>query len=152
VTLETRMRLVLLLLLAAGCPVLAAPPNPMRGDTAAIEPGRVAYEAHCATCHGEQAVSPTAEAPDLRRLDGFCRRLSDPALKAHCLRDVDSYYLRSVLDGKVRAGVVHMPPWRGVLRDDEIWAIKTFVETRPLDPPKRTTSVDAAKAAASRPR
>ena len=150
-TLATPMRFVLLALLAAGGPAIAAPPNPLRGDPAAIEPGRAAYEAHCATCHGEQAVSPTAEAPDLRRLDGFCRRLADPALKAHCQRDVDTYYLRSVLDGKVRAGVVHMPPWRGVLRDDEIWAIRTFVETRPLDPPKRTTSVDAARAAAPPP-
>lgn len=147
-TLEIRMRLVFFLLMAAGLPVLAAPPNPFRGDPSAIEPGRAAYAAHCATCHGDQAVSPMAEAPDLRRLDGFCRRLTDTALKSHCLRDVDTYYLRSVLDGKVRAGVVHMPPWRGVLRDDEIWAIRTFVETRPPDPPKRTTSVDAARAAA----
>ncbi|ARN21096.1 c-type cytochrome [Piscinibacter gummiphilus] len=142
------MRFVHLVLLAAAAPALAAPPNPLRGDPAAIEPGRAAYAAHCAACHGDQAVSPMAEAPDLRRLDGFCRRLADAALKSHCLRDVDTYYLRSVLDGKVRAGVVHMPPWRGVLRDDEIWAIRTFVETRPLDPPKRTTSVDAARAAA----
>ncbi len=121
---------------ATGSAPPAPPPNPLRGDAAAIEIGRVAYAQHCASCHGEGSVTPAAEGPDLRRLDGFCRRLKDESLKPHCRRDVDAYYLASVLDGKVRAGIVHMPAWRGKLTSEEIWAIRSFVETRPLPQPR----------------
>lgn len=124
--------------------------NPVRGKPEAIAAGQASFEAHCARCHGEQATEPSAEAPDLRRLDAFCRRLKDAALKAHCLSDVDSYYLMSVHAGKVRAGIRYMPAWQGVLTDDEIWAIRSFIESRPIDPPRVTTSVDAAKAAAAK--
>ena len=55
--------------------------NPLRGDSRVIEAGRQGYRQHCAECHGEEAVNPIAEAPDLRRLDSFCRRLKDPALQ-----------------------------------------------------------------------
>lgn len=123
--------------------------NPYRGQATVHEAGRQAYSQHCAQCHGVDASQPMAEAPDLRRLDSFCRRLRDPVLKSDCTADVDRYYLRSVHEGKVRAGVVHMPAWKDVLTPQQIWSIRTFVETRPLDPPKRTTSVDARHAAES---
>lgn len=121
--------------------------NPLRGDTRVIEAGRIAYQKHCAECHGEEAIHPLAEAPDLRRLDSFCRRLKDPALQAHCRDDVDRYYLRSVNEGKVRAGVVHMAPWEGRLTVDEIWSIRTFVETRPRGQPRQGTAVGTPQAA-----
>lgn len=124
-------------------------PNPYRGKASVIAAGKVAYQAHCATCHGDEASRAVAEAPDLRRLNLFCLRLKDDALQQHCLKDVDTYFLHSVREGKVRAGVIHMPPWKDQLTPQEIWAIRTFVESRPLDPPRRTTSVDAARAAAS---
>jgi len=111
--------------------------NPLRGDSRVIEAGRQSYRQHCAECHGEEAVNPIAEAPDLRRLDSFCRRLKDPALQTHCRDDVDRYYLRSVNEGKVRAGVVHMPPWEGRLSPDEIWSIRNFIESRPRPTPAR---------------
>lgn len=116
------------------------PPNPVRGNAEAIAVGERVYAQHCATCHGEGSVKPEAEGPDLRRLDGFCRRLAQTDLKPRCLSDVDAYFLESVLEGKVRSGVVHMQPWRGVLSADEIWAIRSFVETRPL--PERRTLPD----------
>lgn len=124
-------------------------PNPYRGNASVIAPGEVAYQAHCASCHGDEASRSVAEAPDLRRLNLFCLRLKDEALHQRCLKDVDTYYLHSVREGKVRAGVVHMPAWKDQLSPHEIWAIRTFVESRPLDPPRRTTSVDAARAAAA---
>lgn len=124
--------------------------NPYRGQTSVHEAGRQSYNQHCAECHGNDARQSVAEAPDLRRMDSFCRRLKDHALKADCTADVDRYYLRSVHEGKVRAGVVHMPAWKGVLTPQEIWSIRTYVETRPMDPPKRTTSVDAQRVAGER--
>jgi hypothetical protein len=118
--------------LLAGCAARAeSPPEPVR-------PGQALYQKHCAECHGEQAVHPTAEAPDLRRLDSFCRRLTDPALQTHCREDVERYFLRSVREGKVRAGVVHMPPWEGRLTLDEMGSIRQFILTRPapVTPPR----------------
>lgn len=125
-------------------------PNGYRGKPEVVVAGQAAYQAHCASCHGDESSQPLAEAPDLRRLNGFCRRLKDAALAERCLKDVDSYWLFSVREGKVRAGVVHMPPWKDVLTPQQIWAIRTFVESRPLDPPRRTTSVDAARQAQAR--
>lgn len=117
--------------------------NPFRGQTQPA--GQGLYNQHCAQCHGEDARRPMAEAPDLRRLNSFCRRLADAALKDRCLGDVDTYFHHSVMEGKVRAGVVHMPPWRGQLDDASIWAIRSFIEAQPLPPPRVETSVDQAR-------
>lgn len=115
-------------------------PNPYRGKAAVLEAGAAAYARHCAACHGAEAVRPMAEAPDLRRLDSVCLRLAQPEWKPRCLTDVDAYYLTSVLKGKLRAGQMHMPAWEGVLAQETVWAIRTFVETRPK--PQRRTLPD----------
>ncbi len=123
----------------AGLPALPADapvPNPYRGNAAVLGAGAIAYASHCAHCHGDGSVNAVAEGPDLRRLNSFCNRLKDDGLKQHCLRDVDSYYLQSVREGKVRAGVVHMPSWAALLPQETIWAIRSFTETRPLPPPR----------------
>ena len=112
-------------------------PNPYRDRPEVQAAGAAAYERHCASCHGEAAQRPVAEGPDLRRLNGFCQRLADASLRSRCLKDVDAYFLESVLDGKLRAGVVHMPPWRGVLPQETVWAIRSFTESRPVPPPRR---------------
>ncbi|MBQ0936127.1 c-type cytochrome [Ideonella paludis] len=138
-----------LMLLVATGPLLAQETNTLRGQSGAVASGLTLYNQHCAECHGLNATTPQAEAPDLRRMDGFCRRLKEPSLKADCTADVDRYFLRSVNEGKVRAGVVHMPPWKDVLTRDEVWAIRSFVETLPADPPRRITSVDAQRATQS---
>lgn len=122
-------------------------PNPYRGQTAVVDAGRQLFNTHCASCHGTNAVEPSAEAPDLRRLGSFCRRLQDAALRSHCLRDVDTYFVQSVHEGKVRAGVVHMPPWKHQLSQEEIWSIRTFIEGQKMDPPRNQTSVDRARQA-----
>lgn len=124
-------------------------PNGYRGNAQVIAAGQAVYQAHCASCHGDNSTQPLAEAPDLRRLNSFCKRLKDPALAERCLKDVDSYYLHSVREGKVRAGVVHMPPWKDVLTPEQIWAVRSFTETRPMDAPRRATSVDAARQTAA---
>ncbi len=123
----------------AGLPALpanTAVPNPYRGNAAVLDAGATAYARHCAYCHGDGSVNAVAEGPDLRRLNSFCNRLKDAALKQHCLRDVDSYYLQSVREGKVRAGVVHMPAWAALLPQETIWAIRSFTETRALPGPR----------------
>lgn len=89
--------------------------NPYRDNGEAIRIGTSAYNQNCARCHGLEAISGGI-APDLRKLD------LDP--------DTDVYYLESVLRGKVRNGAVYMPPFKDILPQEAIWAIKAYLETR----------------------
>ncbi len=103
--------------------------NPYRGDARATAAGQTLFVAHCQRCHGENA-SGRGPAPDLRVLGRYCMRIADKELHARCMRDADDYFRRSVLFGKVRMGVVHMPPWKDVLSQEAIWALRTYVGTR----------------------
>lgn len=141
------MHRLFLLLLLSPLAALAGDSNPSRGDPAAIALGRQVFQANCARCHGAGATQPSAEAPDLRRLNAFCQQLKDGALQARCLQDVDSYFMMAVNTGKIRAGIVYMPPWRDVLTAQEIWAVRSFVESRPPAAPRLKTSVDIDHAA-----
>jgi mono/diheme cytochrome c family protein len=88
-----------LTLVAASTSVLAAI------DAGAAKEGRSIYENYCATCHGEELVNTSGGVTfDLRRLRP----------------DEHARFVHSVLNGKNQ-----MPPWRGVLDDqqiDDIWA------------------------------
>lgn len=139
----------------AGLPALPAAaqlPNPYRGQAGVMAAGEAAYARHCAECHGENATRPVAEGPDLRRLNSFCKRLTDDALRNHCLRDVDRYFLTSVLQGKRRAGLMHMPAWQDVLPQETIWAIRSFTETRPVPPPRTLPDLPRVSPTAGRTR
>lgn len=106
--------------------------NPYRGDAHAIDIGRSAFNQSCASCHGTDADGHASPAPDLRRLGRGCARIIDDALRQRCMRDADYYFRSSVQKGKVKVGVVHMPAWEGLLAPEIVWAIRSFVETRPL--------------------
>lgn len=106
--------------------------NPYRGLPAAIEVGRATFAQTCARCHGPDADATGHPAPDLRRLDLACRRIGDPAIRAACLSDNDVFFTRSVRGGKVIVGITHMPPWEEALTPQLVWAIRSFIETRPL--------------------
>ena len=90
--------------------------NPYRKDAKAeaIRIGKSGYNQNCARCHGLEAVSGGI-APDLRRL---------PIDK-----ETDEYYVNSVRRGKVRNGAVYMPPFEGVLPQEGLWAIKSYLES-----------------------
>lgn len=121
---------------AAGLPALGPQwlsANPYRHQPAAADAraiGREAYNQACARCHGVDASTNAAPAPDLRNLDRGCRRITEPALKARCQADNDAYFAKTVRQGKVILGVTHMPPWQGVLPQELGWAIQIFVEGR----------------------
>lgn len=89
--------------------------NPYRGNVEALRVGTSAYNQNCARCHGLDAISGGI-APDLRKLD------LDP--------DTDVYFIESVLGGKVRNGAVYMPPFKDILPQEAIWALKTYLESR----------------------
>ena len=103
--------------------------NPYRANDGAIKLGSSAYNQNCARCHGLEAVSGGI-APDLRKLDNDCVTLKIEAKKKACVADVDQYFVASVRKGKVRNGAVYMPPFDGILNQEAVWAIKSYLETR----------------------
>ena len=103
--------------------------NPYRGNDIAIRIGTSAYNQNCARCHGLEAISGGI-APDLRKLDNECASLAQPAKKAACVKEVDEYMSTTVRRGRVRNGAVYMPPFEGVLNQEAVWAIKSYLESR----------------------
>jgi cytochrome c-550 PedF len=89
--------------------------NPYRGDKEAVRVGTSAYNQNCARCHGLEAISGGI-APDLRKLD--------------IDKETDIYFRESVLRGNVRNGAVYMPPFEGIMSQEAIWAIRSYLDTR----------------------
>lgn len=116
----------------SGLPPLGAEvrTNPYRANARAIEVGQSAFNQACARCHGIDANSAGAPAPDLRQLNRYCRRIGEPAVQAACLADNDAYFNKTVANGKTIVGVMHMPPWKNVLSPELVWAIQAFIEAR----------------------
>ncbi|ETA53414.1 cytochrome c-550 PedF [Ponticoccus alexandrii] len=97
--------------------------NPWReadGDLmmTAVEIGAKGFNSNCARCHGLEAISGGL-APDLRYLEADSWG--------------DEWYLDRVLNGYEQNGAVKMPPFADILSQEAIWAIRTYVETRPDD-------------------
>jgi cytochrome c-550 PedF len=89
--------------------------NPYAGNETALRIGKSAFNQNCARCHGLEAISGGI-APDLRRL---------PVDDA-----TDEYFQGSVRRGKVRNGNVYMPPFEGILSQEAVWALRTYIVSR----------------------
>jgi cytochrome c-550 PedF len=103
--------------------------NPYRAQPKAVSIGSSAFNQNCARCHGLEAISGGI-APDLRRLDNDCVALRDAAKKAACVKEVDGFFVGKVRRGVTRNGAVYMPPFEGILQQEAVWAIKSYLETR----------------------
>lgn len=95
----------------------------------ALRIGTSAYNQNCARCHGLEAISGGIS-PDLRKIDSDCMGLADKEKKQACFKEIDEYYLGTVRRGRTRGGRVYMPPFEGILTQEAIWSIKTYLETR----------------------
>ncbi|MFT3791109.1 MAG: c-type cytochrome [Rudaea sp.] len=104
--------------------------NPYRGNAAATAAGQEIFNQTCAYCHGVDANNDGAIGADLTKIDSGCRTVTDEPLHERCERDVNAFFVNRVQNGKVTFGIVMMPPWGGVLDKKDIWAIKTFLESR----------------------
>ena len=92
--------------------------NPYEGKADIAEEGRSLLNQYCAHCHGPNAVQ--GERPrDLRRLR---IRYGDNAI---------SVFWTTVHKGRMDKG---MPVWGGVLPDDTLWRIYTFLESIQTQP------------------
>jgi len=92
--------------------------NPYRGDKEAIKIGESAYGQQCARCHGIQGISG-GMSPDLRQMDVD--------------KENDKIYLDVTLRGAARNGKVYMPPFKGILPQEVIWAIRSYTDSRPKE-------------------
>lgn len=92
--------------------------NPYRGDAKAIEIGARGYNSNCARCHGLD-VKSGGMAPDLRALPPD--------------DDSDGWFLQRVLHGAVQGDRVKMPPFDGLLSQEAIWAIRSYIDAQPDD-------------------
>ena len=90
----------------------------------AIEVGARGYNANCARCHGLEAVSGGI-APDVRKLNQDCG--GDEA----CIKEMDGYFLETVRHGRTRDGRVYMPPFEGIMSQEAMLAIRTYIDSRP---------------------
>ncbi len=95
----TAAKLLLIAALTCGAHELCAQGNPAAPDAAKIAAGETVYNTYCATCHGDDLIHTGGQAFDLRRLKA------------------DE---RPRFDHSVRNGKNQMPPWNGVLSDEQI--------------------------------
>lgn len=102
--------------------------NPYRQNDKAIKIGASAFNQNCARCHGLEAISGGI-APDLRRIDADCATQKGPKQEA-CVKEIDEYFQTTVRKGRTRNGAVYMPPFEGILSQEAVWAIKSWLETR----------------------
>ncbi len=92
--------------------------NPYRGNTLAIKIGESAYAMQCARCHGIGGVSGGL-ATDLRTLDK-----GDEGDKA---------FMPPIRHGVFRNDRTLMPKYEGILSQECMWAIRTWLETVHVD-------------------
>jgi cytochrome c-550 PedF len=95
----------------------------------ALRIGSSAYNQNCARCHGLEAISGGVS-PDLRKLDNDCMSLGSDDKKLACFQEINDYFVSTVRRGRTRDGRVYMPPFEGILSQEAMWAIKTYLETR----------------------
>ena len=88
--------------------------NPYSGNARAIEIGKSAFNQNCARCHGLEAISGGI-APDLRYLP--------------LGQEGDEWFQFRVRNGATRDGRVYMPKFEGILSQEGLWTIRSWLET-----------------------
>ena len=92
--------------------------NPYRGNKRAIEIGTNGYNQNCARCHGLDVKSGGFN-PDLRYLPTG--------------EDGDTLFLMRMTSGAQKNGRILMPKFDGVLPQELLWAIRTYIEAQHVD-------------------
>lgn len=111
--------------------------NPYSGNEKAIEIGHHAFAQNCARCHGIEAVSGGI-APDLRETLPLGE-------------EGDEIFKERMINGAVRNGVTYMPKFEGLIAQEGLWAIRSWLESVSVDaPPKDTAKADGASAGDSK--
>jgi len=107
--------------------------NPYRGNPLAIKIGETGYSQNCARCHGLGAVSG-GFSPDLR----YSERGADG----------DEIFIDKTRRGIVRNGAVYMPKFEGILSQEGMWAIRSWLDTKAANAEETVMAAAAPGAAA----
>jgi cytochrome c-550 PedF len=89
--------------------------NPYRGNELALKIGKSGFAQNCARCHGIEAESGGI-APDLRYLDKG--------------EDGDAWFINRIRHGYTQNGLTKMPQFEGILSQEAMWAIRTYLDSR----------------------
>jgi mono/diheme cytochrome c family protein len=96
--------------------------NPHEGDAQAASAGQQLYDANCASCHGATGQG-----------DGPAAASLDPApddLRISAREAGDDYlHWRIAKGGNFAPFNSSMPAWEGILSDDQIWQLVTYINT-----------------------
>ena len=108
--------------LALACTLVAAegerPVNPFEGKPDVVREGNSLFNQYCSHCHGPNAEQ--GERPrDLRRLK---IRYGDDAI---------AVFYKTINNGRMEKG---MPVWKGVLDEQTMWKIYTFLSSIQTQP------------------
>jgi cytochrome c-550 PedF len=95
--------------------------NPYRGEAEAIKVGASGYNQNCARCHGLEVISGGIT-PDLRKLNS--------PDEFDTLQESDEWFMTRIRHGAVIDGRVYMPPFEGILSQEAMWAIRSYIDTR----------------------
>lgn len=92
--------------------------NPYRGNAKALEIGASGYNQNCARCHGLETISGGLS-PDLRYLEKGGVG--------------DKWFMERIRNGATQQGVTKMPKFEGLISQEAMWAIRTYIESRPTE-------------------
>jgi polar amino acid transport system substrate-binding protein len=87
--------------------------NPFQGEAAVVPEGRSLFNQYCSHCHAPNAMNPDAS-KDLRRL------------QSRYGEQMAEVFHNTVTHGRPDKG---MPNWGGVLDDETLWKIFTFLQS-----------------------
>jgi len=96
-------------------PEMAGRKNPTPADKASLVRGKQIYDASCASCHGASGKG-----------DGPAGKALNP--KPADLAAMAPQHPPGDLAWKIETGRGPMPPWKGVLTQNEIWDVVNYVQ------------------------
>lgn len=94
--------------------------NPFQGNADAVTAGKQVFTANCETCHGADAKGDGPAGASLN---------PKPANLQYTVKETDAAYMHWVItEGGAAAGLSSaMPSFKGVLSDDDIWRVVTYL-------------------------
>jgi mono/diheme cytochrome c family protein len=103
-------------------PEYAGKTNPLADDAAAGQAGEQIFDANCTTCHGTDGKG---DGPAAASLDPRPSNLADTKS-----RFSDAYLFWRVSEGGAMPPFDSlMPSWKGILTEDQIWQVISYLRT-----------------------
>jgi mono/diheme cytochrome c family protein len=87
--------------------------NPFAGNAEIVPAGKTLFNVNCSHCHGPNAFQGE-RVRDLRRL------------KRRYRKKIEAAFITTAWNGRAEKG---MPPWGGILPEEDLWKIFTFLQT-----------------------